>query len=213
MTQLEIVNKALSLISVAPITSMAEASPAAQEATRAWTPCRQEALRGHDWSFATAIVSLSTANYTIVAQDWLYAYQYPSNALEIWYVYYSAADRKQSFRVVYDNVNNAKVILSNIVNAIGEYTYDLTDTTIYDAHFCSVLAYLLAANMAKSLTGDQALAKSMLDIFNAFMSDAERMSSYESGDPKTPQSAFVDAREGATPGAEDHYQAIRHPNG
>jgi len=211
--QLGIVNKALGHISVAPIVSMSEASPAAQLATRIWDTCRQEVLKGHDWSFATSITALSTANYTIVAQDWQYAYQYPAVALEVWHVYYTAKDKKQDFRVVYDPVNAAKVILSNTVDAIAEYTYDLTVTTGYDAHFVSVLAYFLAANMAKLLTGDSDLAKKMLDMYNSYMSDAERMSSYEAGGPATPQSAFVDAREGSTLSTEDHYVAVRHPNG
>jgi len=205
MTQLEIVNIALGHISVMPIAYMVEVSPAAQEATRQWTPCREEALKGHDWSFATAIVSLSTANYTIVATDWTYAYQYPATCLEVWHVYFNAADKKQNFRVVYDPVNAAKVILSNIPDAIAEYTYNLTATDGYDAHFVSVLSYLLAARMAKPLTGDQALAESMLKIYNAYMSDAERMSSYETGEPKEPSSAFVDARSGSTLASEDHY--------
>jgi hypothetical protein len=205
MTQLQIVNKALDLISVAPITSMSENSPAALLANRVWNPCRQEALKGHDWSFATVIVALSTANYTIVANDWTYAYQYPATALEVWHVYYTAKDKKQDFRRIYDPVSTATVILSNIADAIAEFTYDLTDTTFYDAHFCSVLAYLLAANMAKALTGDPALADSMLKVYNAYMSDAERMSSYEAGGPATPSSTFVDAREGSALGTEDHY--------
>ena len=204
-TQLEIVNKALGHISVAPIASMAEASPAAQLATRIWDTCRKDALKSHDWSFATVIVTLSTANYTIVATDWQYAYQYPTAALEVWHVYYTSKDKKQDFRVVYDPVNVAKVILSNTADAIGEYTYDLTTTDGYDAHFVSVLSYFLAANMAKPLVGDDKLADGMMKIYNAFMSDAERMSSYEAGEPKEPSSSFVDARSGSTLASEDHY--------
>jgi hypothetical protein len=204
--QIEIVNKALGHISVAPITSMVESSPAAILANSIWDSCRKEVLKGHDWSFATVIVSLSTSNYTIVAQDWQYAYQYPSDALEVWHVYFTAQDKKQDFRVVYDSINSAKVILSNIPDAIGEYTYDLTTTTGYDSNFVSVLSYFLAANMAKPLTGDSALADSMLKIYNAYMSDAERMSSYEAGGPTEPRSAFVDARAGATLASDDHYQ-------
>lgn len=212
-TQLSIVNKALGHISIAPIGSMAEASPAAVLATQIWDSCRQEVLKGHDWSFATAIVTLSTANYTIVATDWQYAYQYPSTALEVWHVYYTAQDRKQDFRVVYDPVNTAKVILSNVPDAVGEFTYDQSSPTLWDANFVSVLSYFLAANMAKPLTGDANLADTLIKMYNAYMSDAERMSAYEAGGPSTPQSAFVDARDGSTLTSDDHYVAVRHPNG
>jgi hypothetical protein len=192
---------------------MSEASPAAQLATRIWDTCRQEVLKGHDWPFATAVTALSTATYTLVTNDWDYAYVYPTTALEVWHVYYLASDRNQAFRVIYDPVTAVKIILSNTASAVAEYTYDLNTPTLYDAHFVSVLSYFLAANMAKPLTGDSDLAKKMLDMYNAYMSDAERMSSYEAGGPATPQSAFVDAREGSTLSTEDHYVAVRHPNG
>jgi hypothetical protein len=204
-TQLNIVNKALGHIAIAPITSMSENSPAAILASSIWETCRQEVLKGHDWSFATQISTLATASYTIVAQDWIYAYQYPTDALEVWHVYYTAQDKRQDFRRVYDPNSKLTVLLSNTSNAIAEYTVDITDTTLYDANFVSVLAYFLAANMAKPLTGDQALADGLLKIYNAYVSDAERMSSYEAGGPTEPRSAFVDARAGATLSSEDRY--------
>ena len=67
--------------------------------------------------------------------------------------------------------------------------------------------------MAKPLTGDDALAEKMMKIYIGLMSDAERMSSYENTPTMPSSSAFVDARDGSTLTTEDHYQAIRHPNG
>jgi hypothetical protein len=214
-TQLEIVNKALGHISVLPITSMAESSPAAITANAIWESCRRDCLKGHDWPFATGIVSLSTCNYTIMTNDWTYAYAYPSDCVEVWDVYYNKSDKNTSFRVVYDTVNKVKVILSNVSEAKAEYSHDVTDTTLYDAHFVTVLSYFLAANMAKPLTGDAALAKQMLDVYQTYMSDAERMASYETdiGEQYESRSAFVDARGGSSRISEDHYQAVRHPNG
>jgi hypothetical protein len=214
-SQLEIINKALGHIGIAPIVSMVEASPPAQLATRIWDTCRQEVLKGHDWSFATAVVSLSTATYTILDNTWMYAYQYPtsSSCLEVWHVYYLANDKSQDFRVMYDPVGKQKIIMSNVTDAKGEFTVDITDTTFYDANFVSVLAYFLAANMAKPLTGDSQLAETLLKTYNAYMSDAERMNSYENDSVTPPSSTFVDARAGATYNSEDHYIAVRHPNG
>jgi len=213
-SQLEIVNAALGHISVFPITSMAEASPAAQEATRRWGLCRQEVLRGSKWPFSTVIVSLSTSNYTIVANDWSYAYQYPSDCLIMWAIYYNQKDRKQDFREVYDPVNGVKVLLTNISNAIGEYAVDLDTPELFDSAFSMALSYLLAARMAKPLTGDDKLAESMMKIYLALISEADRLSSYEEKVAVEQSSAFVDAREGPSSLTEDHYDASnRHPNG
>jgi hypothetical protein len=214
-TQLEIINKALGHISIAPITSIVESSPAAILANSIWDTCRQDCLRNHDWPFATIITTLSTVNATIVHNDWVYAYAYPSDALEVWGVYYNASDKTPNFRVIYDKSLAAKIILSNTSEAACEYTYDQTITSPWDAFFVSVISYFLAANMAKPLTGSKDLADEMLEIYNKMMGDAERMSSYETDvdTKRAAQSAFVDVREGSSMGTEDHYIAVRHPNG
>jgi hypothetical protein len=214
-TQLQIVNKALAHISVASITSMVESSPAAILANSIWDTCRQDCLRNHDWPFATIITTLSTTNSTIVHNDWTYAYAYPTDALEVWNVYYNDTDNRQHFRVIYDKALAAKVILSNTSEAACEYTYDQEITAPWDAFFVSVVSYYLAANMCKPLTGNDALSKEMMQMYTALMSDAERMSSYETdiGTETSQRSAFVDVREGSTMTTEDHYVAVRHPNG
>jgi hypothetical protein len=209
--QLEIVNKSLGHISIAPITSMVESSPAAILANSIWNTCRQDCLRNHDWPFATIIATLSTVNTTILHNDWVYAYAYPTDALEVWSVYYNYSDKDQSFRVIYDKSLTAKIILSNTSEAVAEYTYDQTDTTPWDAFFVSVMSYFLASNMAKPLTGSKDLADEMLEIYNKMMNDAERMSSYETdfNTQRAAQSAFVNVREGSSMGTEDHYVAKR----
>lgn len=215
-TQLEIVNKALGHIAIAPITKMSESSPAAILANSIWDTCRQDCLRNHDWPFATIITTLSTTNSTIVHNDWTYAYAYPNDALEVWNVYYNDTDNRQHFRVIYDKTLAARIILSNTSEAACEYTYDQTTTTPWDAFFVSVISYFLAANMAKPLTGDAQLADYLMKIYTSLMSDAERMSSYETdiGSELSQRSAFVDAREGSSLiNTEDHYVAVRHPNG
>jgi hypothetical protein len=193
---------------------MVEPSPAAILANSIWDSCRRDCLRSHDWPFATIIATLSTTNSTIVHNDWTYAYTYPTNALEVWCVYYNYSDKTPSFRVIYDKTLAAKIILSNTSEAAAEYTYDQEITEPWDAFFVSVLSYFLAANMAKPLTGSRELANDMLEVYNKMMGDAERMSSYETDvdTKRAAQSAFVDAREGSSMGTEDHYVAVRHPN-
>lgn len=213
MTQVEIINKALGHIAVSPITGMSEASPAAVLANSIWDSCRREVLRVCNWSFATVISALSTANYTIANNDWTYVYQYPSNCVGMWLVYANRKDKAQEFREVYDPINSAKVILSNVYAAIGEYTYDLIDTTGYDASFISCLSYLLAANMAKPLTGDDKMAEGIVKMYTTFVGEAQRLSSYENTRKIEQSSAFVDARDGTGMGIEDTYVAVRHPNG
>jgi len=121
----------------------------------------------------------------LYAGQWLFAYTYPSNAVAVWHIYNSATkdkDNGEQFRVVYDSVNNEKVILTDCDLAMGEYTFDLQDTTLFDANFVTAFAFRLAANMAPNLTGDDKIAQDMMAGYNAAISEAERMSSYEAKD-------------------------------
>jgi hypothetical protein len=214
-TQLQIVNKALGHISIASIASMVESSPAAILANSIWDTCRQDCLREGEWGFATVIESLSTTNSTILHNDWTYSYTYPTGALKVTGVYYNYSDKTPNFRAVYDKTSSSMLILSDTSEALAEYTYDQTNTELWDASFVTVFSYFLAANMAKPLTGSDAMADSMLKMYNAYMSDAERKSSYETNmdTKRAAQSVFVDVREGSSMGTEDHYVAVRHPNG
>jgi hypothetical protein len=224
-TQVEIINLALGHLGVAPITSIAEASSQAQVAMRAWDPCREESLRGHDWSFGTVVtlLTLSSTYATLTtsglyAGDYVYAYEYPTMCLAMWHVYHeSLADKSvgQDFRELYDPTNGKKVIVSNVADALGEYTYDVTNPEFYDSNFVMVLSYRLAAEIALPLTGDKEMAKTMMNIFSQLMSDAERMSSYENNPDqvKEGRSAFIDSRGGSSDSNSYFNPNNSHPNG
>lgn len=224
-TQVEIINLALGHLAQAPISSITEASVQAQTAMRVWDTARKESLRGHDWAFATVVASL-TLNTTyatlstsgLYAGDYIYAYDYPANCLAMWHVYNeSLADKSvgEDFRELFDPVNLAKVIVTNTKDALGEYTFDVTDPSFFDANFVTVLGYRLAADMAMPLTGDPNLAVTMMKVFNELMNDAERMSSYENNPDhvKDGTSAFIDARGGGPFGPSYFDPTNIHPNG
>lgn len=206
VTQKEIINLALNHLAVAPLVSTDEGSVASLAALRVWDSARKESLRGHDWSFGTVVATLTiSATYAtlstsaLYAGSWIYAYTYPSDCLALWRVYNeSKADKSVSedFRELYDSTNSQRVVVTNVYEALGEYTFDVTDPAYYDANFVRVLSYKLAADMAISLTGDPKLFVTMDKKFNELMSEAERSTSYENNPDKVVEgtSAFVDAR-------------------
>jgi hypothetical protein len=208
-TQVEIINLALGHLAQAPITSISEASVQAQTAVRVWDSCRKECLRGHDWSFGTVVATLSlSATYGtlstsgLYAGDYLYAYTYPTSCLSMWHVYgEDLADKTvgEDFRELYDQVNAQKVIVTNVADALGEYTFDVTDPQFYDANFVTVFALRLAVDMAMPLTGDPQLRLTMVKAFTEAMNDAERMSAYENNPDhvRDGSSSFIDARGGS----------------
>jgi hypothetical protein len=191
ISKTEIINLALAHLKQRKIANTTEVSIQAQEANRCYETARREALRSHDWGFATVVKTAAlNATYPISATgvyagQWLFAYTYPSNALAVWHVYNESTvdkDNGERFRVIYDDANNQKVILTDTDQALIEYTFDVQDTTLFDANFVTAFAWRLAYDMAPNLTGDDSIAGEMIKMFNMAISEAERMSSYEARD-------------------------------
>ena len=203
-SQVDIVNMALSHIKCRKIASMSENSVEAVEANIWWDPARRETLRGHDWPFATVVklLALSSTYPTqgpnnLYAARWTYAYTLPSNAVACWHIYSEQSKDKtvgDDFRAMYDDTNNQLVVLTNTVDAYGEYTFDLSDTTLFNSDFIVAFSYILAGRMAPALIGDDNIADNMLKKGMIAISEAERMSSYESQTTETKSSSYEDAR-------------------
>lgn len=201
----EIINLALAHLKQRKITSDTEVSVQAQEANRCYETARKEALRSHDWGFATVVKPLAlnstyaASSSGVYAGEWIFAYTYPSNAVAVWHIYNEDTidkDNGERFRVLYDDTNNGKVILTDTDEALCEYTFDVQDTTMYDANFVTAFALRLAYDMAPNLTGDNGLAEAILKLYNVYISEAERISSYEERDEsnKTATSPYEDIR-------------------
>jgi hypothetical protein len=245
-SQVNIINLALGHLKNRPISSISESSVQALAANNCYEISRREALRSHQWEFATAIIPLAlSATYETAADwaageayvvgnvviyntlyyrcntahtssaafstdeanwsdgssyysgKWLYAYSYPSNCVALWSVYNEGTINKkkgEQYRVVYDTVNAGKVILTDCSEAMGEYTYDLEDTTLFSADFITAFAYRLAADMAPALTGDDSIANDMLKKFMLAISEAKRISAYENTSRDTQTSSYEEAR-------------------
>lgn len=204
-SQTEIINLALGHLKQRKITSPTEVSVQAQEAMRCYETARKETLRNHDWGFATVVkdgaldATYAASTTGLYAGEWDFAYTYPSNAIAVWHVYNENTvdkDNGELFRVLYDDTNNKKVIVTNTEYAMIEYTFDVQDTTMFDANFVTAFAWRLAYDMAPNLTGDDNIAMEMIKMFNMAISEAERMSSYEARDEqsKKTKSAYEEIR-------------------
>lgn len=199
MTQIDILNLALGRISQAQIISLVDGSVQAEVASRVWTPCLQEVYRQNNWNFAQVVALLSlVSSYTAIG--WTYAYELPTNQMKVWKLYAdpTPCPKKKSdpFRKIYVPSLARNIILSNTLTAYGEYTYYVTDPTLFDETFISVLGYRLAAEMAMPLNADADQAITMTKIYNNQLSEAQRIDTYDNIDTngESPD-VFVDARQ------------------
>jgi len=201
----DIVNAALGHLKQRKIANLTENSIQALEANRCYEIARREVLRSGDFGCSIVVKTLAeNATYEasaagVYAGKWLYAYTYPANAIAIRRIFNETtadAQQRNEFTVIYDDMHNQKVILCNVYQALCEYTFDLNDVSLFDPSFVVAFAFRLAYEMAPNLTGDDAIADSMLKLYNVSASEADRAGSYENYDTSQSKttSSYQDCR-------------------
>jgi len=181
MAKLDICNKALALITSKRIVSLDAIGREEQVLNLFYDDTRKELLTLHPFNF-----SLMTRQFThlteVDTQDWGYVYQYPSTCLIVRSVATTAktnfvsdiyttdievsAESGKNYRVSMNSYDNKKYIYSDIQDPYITYTYDLTDTSLFDPLFESALVYLLAHRISFPLTGKKNIADDMYMFYN-----------------------------------------------
>lgn len=216
-SKVQIWNLALGHLAQTPVGSDTEETPQAEALARVWDIARLAALSEIPWSFCTVKAELSELASFTPPENWIYGYQYPTNAVRVWKVYdpvllggfmspvstppvYPWPDTKKylktgsEFRVLYDPTLNKKAVCTNVEDAIGEYTYNLSDVTLYDAAFVDALGYKLAALIAMPMTGDTQVAINMGKLYQNAIAEAKRLSKQENQQGTLGDSGLVDSR-------------------
>lgn len=220
-SQQSIYNMALGHISVAQVSDINDGSNAANTLNGFWDAEVRSALRAAPWDFNTVYVTLAqSATYNIIV-NWAYAYQYPTNCVRMWKVLSPITGAaiigtfpgiypntsvnswngfnmsRAKFKVRYDPVNNGKVVLCNVPQAIGEYSVPITDVTQFDDEFVRYLSVRLASVVCTPLVNDTEKAAGLVKLAESMASNAMRMNDEEGDtDKNAEQSAFLDARGG-----------------
>lgn len=191
MSITSICNRALSKAGArSTITSLDEASAEAVACSIHYDPDRQTLLRAAHWNFARYQLSLALLGSALdtpvsAPTPWAYKYAYPSDCLKLRFILWQPTDTPNSiapdvgqpyagylranpnnrFVVASDidaDSNPVKVILTNVPNAIGVYTKDLTDPDMFDPSFTTALVNLLASDLIMPLSGNVGQMQSML---------------------------------------------------
>ena len=196
--KLEVYNLALSHLGMGKISSLTGADPSTIACNMYYEPCLNDMFREHEWCFAR--VQQAMTDYTgDVPLGHTYAYDYPTlNAATVWTVFNEGcADDKhsQDFSSFYVPEENKRIIVTELEDAVMEYTYLVSEISIWDAKFKMALTYRLAASMAKVITGDPDKRGAELGMaYNSIISEAKRIGAIES--PKKPKqvSGYQNAR-------------------
>ena len=182
-TKDEIINLALTRLGVRTITptEIAEQSnEAARRTTAVWNLVRQSVLRDHDWGFASKTVTLVPDDGNVLG--WMYTYIYPTDCLCARAL--TNGSTPQPFEKLLSSDHIA--IACNVPDALLRYTTDVEDTALWDAVYVDAFAWRLAAELAKSLAGDDDKVSGMMQAYMMTISHAGAADAREGRRPEQP---------------------------
>ena len=176
-SKISICNLALSRFGGGKITSLTDGSEEARVLDLIYNSCLESTLRAFPWNFANAekILALSTTTFA----GWDYVYEYPVNCADILRVYAEGDARvykRQTFKVRTSGIE--KFICCDIEDAYAEYTYMVTDPTMFDPGFVKAFSYYLAAESV-SMSGNAQKSAEMMQKFQLAINEAQHINAVE----------------------------------
>lgn len=195
-TETEICQMALDHIGATQISDIAETSVEAETCRRFYDAARQHALRDFPWGFASTVEQLAEVTADpLFGYD--YCYYYPANCLFIRELKLAIPNTDPiPFKVALYSDAVGKVIVTNEPVAVAHYTYDVTNTELFDAAFLNALTWRLATDITMPLTKSFAMQQACAEIYARYISAAARSDAAEGRAEKPDQfRSFLTARD------------------
>lgn len=198
ISDVEVCNMALSHIgSKSRIESIDENSAEANECKTWFDWSRRQVLEDHNWNFARKRASLALHGDAPPA-GWSYRYEYPSDCIKARLIYNPSGPYADPIPFTIESVDDGSesCILTNQVNAILIYSWELLNLGQFSSLGIDALAWRLAERVAMPLTGD----KQMKDLANrgyALTMRTASGSNADEGQDRPPRDGdYIRAREG-----------------
>lgn len=214
-SEVEICKLALSNIRARSINSLTESSVEAQQCKLKYSIVRDFLLRDVPWQFAREVKALALR--TDEPLEWVYAYQYPSDCLNVRYITADFGFKDQTadgiaYRDRYDvwfveperqvpfelgSFSDGKAILTDQEDAYAVYTKRVTDPNQYDSQFILAFSWYLASELAVPLVGgDQGRTyrNDALQMYRAIVNAAVAADGNEKHRVKRKPSDMIEAR-------------------
>jgi hypothetical protein len=182
ISDVKICNMALANIGAkSTIESLTENSAEAKRCNLFYDFARQQTLEVFDWNFARGRLTLATHSEVAPSGVWEYRYQYPSDCLNFRYLQNPAGANADAvpYEVEVDAARSTKSILTNLDDAVGVYTFDLTDVTLFSSLFVETFSYALSSKIAIALTGKAGIRDKMIETFASLIRSAPAINANE----------------------------------
>lgn len=175
MTELEAANRALMLLGVAPIGSLADLTQAARVMSILMDGTKKAVLCEFPWPFVLRIVPLARASGSVPGYE--YAFVRPADALDIQRVYSAVGNAPMEYRIV------GGLIGAHESAGKVEYVANVTDLNDWPRSIQECFVTRLAADAAMTLTGSPDVVSLLLRRYTAAASHAQEVSVVEEGNP------------------------------
>lgn len=173
---------ALALVKQAGINSIDDKNERARVCRIFYDTCRLNILSRHRWHFALSRIKLAKLKIddSEKMEGYDYYYQYPPEALQLVSLH-NAGDyeTKLSIKETYLPKEGQRSILGTEDGLEGMFVINITDTSKFTPQFTRALSYDIAANIAPILTGNDALAKDLMQRAEFYLQNAENNNSAE----------------------------------
>lgn len=199
-SKVEICNQALSILGVAKEIANIETERSAEaSACRRFYPTTlDEVLRDFAWPFATKIAAMGLVEADPTT-EWAFSYRYPSDCLmfkrAVGVDRTDTPDTRVPVKIISDDAG--LLILCDLADMEGEYTFRADDPLRYPPDFVSALALLLATKIAPRVTaGDPfGLGMKALNLYAFAISKARANAANEEQRDYPSDAEIIRARE------------------
>lgn len=129
--------------------------------------CRVHVLEAYNWGFARKREALASSSDDPPDGIWTYRYQYPSDCLKAREIENPLGPSADAIPFTIEQISDgtAKSILTNAEQAILIYTADVSQTSLFPAHFVDTLAAQLASRIALKITGKRTIRDDMQKLY------------------------------------------------
>lgn len=183
-SKVEICNLALNHIGQRPIVSIDENTQAARACSLIYDSVRDAVLRENNWNFACVMEQLALLSGEDVPL-WDFLYAYPVKCLSIRKLFnesFANDSLPLEYQAMLSPVAKQRCIATNTELAWIEYTYQVTDTTLFDGNFVDAFSYRLGASLAQTIAGNIQLGQGLMQIYKQIV-DGAKLSNAREGVP------------------------------
>lgn len=167
---------------------------------------KQQFLEDFKWPFATiqnplALIEDNPFPYDSLGDsEWSFSYQYPSDCVNFKRILSgwrneSSLDRIP-YRIVVNPADGSKMILTDMCQAVGEWTTNIVNEDMFTAAYVMALSFKLAMIIAPMVTGGDPfkLGDRAMALYEKAKNQAQANALNEEQPDIAPESEFVEAR-------------------